>query len=65
MKTELLTSTNSWKRVELFCNGVLLLLTLELGVEEASDWMHDSTTLDSARSLVRPLPCHFTEPLEA
>lgn len=60
-----LTSTNSAKRVELFCDGVLLLWTLVLGVDDASDWMQDSTSLDSARSRVRPLPGPFTEPLEA
>lgn len=64
-ETQPLTSTNSSKRVEFFCDGVLLLWTLALGVDEASDWMHDSTSLDEARSRVRPLPCPFTELLRA
>lgn len=67
MEMQLLTSTNSSKRVEgeFFGDGVPFLLALVLGVEVASDWMQDSTTRDSARSLVRPLPCHFPEPLES
>lgn len=79
MRTQTLTCTYSLKRVHwdvgvvVFREAAVRLLTLRLGVdeedngelEEASFCMQDSTTLDTATSLVSWQSCCLTEFLDS